>query len=194
MISRAQIFVTSDHHFGHSNIITYCNRPFQSARDMDEAMVTEWNRWVCPDDVVYHLGDFTLNGITVAAQYFRQLNGLIYVLGNYWHHDKRWLRYISMDNLMGPSGLRLVSKSGYPIQILPSSWNLDQGRDKPPVILSHYPYAEWDRKHYGSIHLHGHSHGKSKVIKGRMDVGVDCTHFRPVLVEHVLEKIRLRDE
>ena len=42
------------------------------------------------------------------------------------------------------------------------------------LVLSHFPFAIWDRRHYGSIHLHGHSHGNYQGEGRIMDVGVDC--------------------
>ena len=35
-------FFTSDHHFGHANIIEYCRRPFASAEEMDAEMEARW--------------------------------------------------------------------------------------------------------------------------------------------------------
>lgn len=51
------IWVVSDTHFGHANIIKYCNRPFKDADEMDWHMVDQWNKVVKPTDKVYHLGD-----------------------------------------------------------------------------------------------------------------------------------------
>ena len=59
------IFFTSDHHFGHYNVIKYCNRPFTSAQQMDEIMILRWNETVLPDDEVYYLGDFAMHPSTV---------------------------------------------------------------------------------------------------------------------------------
>ncbi|WP_258934193.1 hypothetical protein [Nesterenkonia pannonica] len=49
-------FFTSDHHFGHANIIRYCDRPFADVAEMDEAMIDRWNETVSPDDEVWVLG------------------------------------------------------------------------------------------------------------------------------------------
>ena len=53
------IFITSDHHFGHENIIKHCSRPFRNADEMDATMVDRWNEVVGPDDDVYIAGDFS---------------------------------------------------------------------------------------------------------------------------------------
>lgn len=52
-----EIFVISDTHFGHNNIIRYCNRPFSDVSDMNTVMIDRWNKTVRPQDIVYHLGD-----------------------------------------------------------------------------------------------------------------------------------------
>lgn len=57
------IFVISDTHFGHVNMLSFKKedgslvRPFTSVEEMDEHMVERWNSVVSPSDHVYHLGD-----------------------------------------------------------------------------------------------------------------------------------------
>lgn len=56
------IWVVSDTHFNHENIIKFCNRPFDDAKHMNDAMVENWNSKVKPQDKVYHLGDVYMGG------------------------------------------------------------------------------------------------------------------------------------
>ena len=82
----SKIFVTSDTHFFHENIIKYCNRPWSSAEEMNEGMIANWNNVVGSDDIVIHLGDFCFGGRQKVESVFNRLNGEIdLVLGN---HDK----------------------------------------------------------------------------------------------------------
>ena len=183
-------FFTSDTHFGHRNIIKYTKRPFADAREMDEALITRWNEVVGDNDVVYHLGDFTLKDSHFAAKIFQRLNGHIKVLGYHWHHDKRWL----------PQGFGrspFASSGGVPVQILPPMAVLrfkhlrNKGRPQV-VVLCHYAMSKWDRSHHGSWHLYGHSHGVFENGGLSMDVGVDCNDFRPFSLEDVAEIMRAR--
>jgi len=60
---------TSDFHFGHRNIIQYCNRPFASTGEMDAAILANLNRQVGENDQLYFLGDFCIGGPEKARQY-----------------------------------------------------------------------------------------------------------------------------
>lgn len=50
-----RLFFTSDTHFNHTNILQYCNRPFKTIDQMNETIITNWNRVVGPDDVIYKI-------------------------------------------------------------------------------------------------------------------------------------------
>ena len=51
------------------------------------------------------------------------------------------------------------------------------------VVISHYALAVWKENGKGSIMLHGHSHGSYSGQGRIMDIGVDCTGFKPILLE-----------
>jgi calcineurin-like phosphoesterase family protein len=189
------VFFTADQHFGHENIIKYCDRPFGCVEGMDEHLVQRWNEVVGPTDIVYHLGDFTLFNAGAAIEYFSRLNGVIRVLRYPWHHDGRWIPKIA--DMM--NGCR--SKGGHIVTFHPPMVALEfpeygSGKWAKPVILCHYPLAEWDRKHYGAWHLHGHSHGNHRGEGAILDVGVDSTGFvgyRPVSIETVAKVMATKD-
>ena len=57
------IFVISDTHFGHENILKFLSedgnnlRSFYDVHHMNELMIENWNKVVSDSDIVYHLGD-----------------------------------------------------------------------------------------------------------------------------------------
>ena len=60
------------------------------------------------------------------------------------------------------------------------------------LVLSHYPFLEWNHSFRGSIHLHGHQHNDSSYnLKMReegiyrYDVGVDAHEYRPVSIDEI---------
>ena len=101
------VFFTSDTHFNHKNIIRYCNRPWNSGKDangqlivsddnvneMNEAIISSWNKVVPQNALVWHLGDFALGDRSKIPEIVARLNGRInLVLGNHDHKDvKRFL-------------------------------------------------------------------------------------------------------
>lgn len=187
-------FFTSDHHFGHGNMIKYSNRPFSGVEEMDEVMTERWNEVVGEWDLVYYLGDLTLRND--GTRYLSRLNGRIQVLAYPWHHDKLWLpldRLLYNNNFTAQFRPHIHSKSGYPIIVTHPMVVLGKNIYYDNVIvLCHYPIAEWDRKHYGSWHLHGHSHCRHNGEGKIMDVGVDCNNFYPVSLEQVADYMETR--
>ena len=85
-----KVFFTSDTHFNHTNIIQYCQRPFKSTDEMNEAIIDNWNSVVGEEDTVFHLGDFCLGSSAEWNKILNRLNGKIYlILGN---HDLKNIR------------------------------------------------------------------------------------------------------
>ena len=50
----SKVWITSDSHFSHVNIIKYCNRPFDNVETMNETIIKNWNNAVSKDDLVFH--------------------------------------------------------------------------------------------------------------------------------------------
>ncbi len=173
------IWFTADHHFGHKNIIKYTDRPFETLKEMDDELVRRWNSRINQEDTIYHLGDFTLGGVDYARSYFLRLNGKIYVVPG--GHDEHWCKTKEF----------LYSKH-YVVEVLSQLYHCKV--DKRFIVMCHYPMHSWEKSHYGSLHLHGHTHGTIGIINQssdvkmppnqkqgkRIDVGVDCWDFYPI--------------
>lgn len=166
-------FFTSDTHFGHKNIIKYCNRPFKDTKEMDEALIDNWNSKVKKGDYVFHLGDFSLSNGN-AGGYLNQLNGYIrFIRGN---HDK------DAEDLQ-----RNVTRAGK----LPPFLSFDDVRmvsiDGQQIWLSHYAHRVWPKSHRGVWHLYGHSHGTLPDDPNSLsfDCGVDCHNYAPLSFDEV---------
>ena len=68
------IYFTADTHFGHENVIRFCDRPYSCAEEMDEALILNWNSRVKGNDTVYILGDMFFRSTRVERDvYKRQL-------------------------------------------------------------------------------------------------------------------------
>lgn len=90
----SNIFLISDTHWGHANILGFKDdkgvllRPeFSCVEEMDEAMVDNWNKVVGKNDKVYHLGDVAMGKRGLVN--LSRCNGTkVLVKGN---HDKETL-------------------------------------------------------------------------------------------------------
>lgn len=184
-------FFTADHHFNHANIIKYCRRPFTSVDEMDATLIQLWNETVGADDIVYHLGDFTLQGLTKFETTVWQLNGRLRIMPG--SHDQRWLEKYQAG---APN---LHTRPGHPIELLPPLVSLEipeLGNEKYPqvIVLCHYAMRVWDRSHYGAWHLYGHSHGDLPGHGLSFDVGVDCHSYRPLSLEEVAQRMKSAEQ
>lgn len=149
---------TADTHFGHSNIIKYCARPFADAGAMTASLVERWNAVVAKEDTVYHLGDFSFYDPARSAEVLSSLNGKkILILGN---HDRSAPKMLAM-------GFSEVHRS---LEL--DGWLLVH---RPPVGL--YPMERV---------LCGHVHGAWRRRGNMYNVGVDVHDFYPVTIDEIL--------
>ena len=64
---------TADFHLGHANIIRFCNRPFTTVGEMDQAILERLNASVKANDILYFLGDFCMGGHARVVAYRRRI-------------------------------------------------------------------------------------------------------------------------
>ena len=158
------IYFISDPHFGHSNVIRYSNRPFSSAEEMDKVLIDNWNSTVKQNDEIYVLGDFSFKD---PKNYFNKLNGRKYLIkGN---HDR-----VKDHKDLGWEWIKDYYELKYNNYLF---------------VLMHYSMRTWNKSHYGSFHLFGHSHNTLKGMGRSCDVGVDAQNFKPVSIEEIKERL-----
>ena len=151
------LWFISDTHFSTDKTRVKTCRPFDSAAEMDNEMIKQWNKVIKKDDIVYHLGDFGNLAI------LPKLNGRIrLIMGN--HERKQG--YTKEDLL----------KAGFE-QVFEDSTIIDiKGR---LIKLIHEP-----SKHDPSMfNLFGHIHDIVMIKPFGVNVGVDVNHYRPMSYE-----------
>jgi calcineurin-like phosphoesterase family protein len=156
-------FLISDTHFGHSAIIRMLPRPFSDVREMDAAMIADWNKVVKKDDTVIHLGDFAHRyPADKLQQLFASLNGRKHLIrGN--HDDKHTLA-------LPWESVRDIAYTSI---------------DSQNVVLCHYAMRTWPRIRKGALMLYGHSHGRMPGNVQSADIGVDVMGFAPVRLNKI---------
>lgn len=166
------IWLISDTHHGHHNIIKYCDRPFSGPTEMDDFMVETWNSVVKPQDKIYHLGDVYMgcsNGY--AESVLKRLNGhKRLVLGN---HDngkdqllQRYFEKIEVWRMFPEFGLLLTH-----VPLHPSSLRRGPtGNEENPKALTN---------------IHGHIHDKQSPEGPYKCVCVEQIDYTPVHIEEL---------
>lgn len=183
-----KIFFVSDTHYGHSNIIKFCDRPFKDVEEMDYKLIEAWNKKVPADGLVFHLGDFAWGGYEFWKKIRNQLNGdIILIKGN---HDQKNMSTTAEQELFKYATWQML------IEV--------EGRK---VLLNHFPflcYAGVYREPKKLVYqCYGHVHsGLDK--KGQdlprlvytypmqYDVGVDNNNYEPISWEELNNKIQLQ--
>jgi calcineurin-like phosphoesterase family protein len=171
-MEQMKTWLTSDIHFGHANIIGYCNRPFETVDQMDKEIIRRWNNCISENDDVFFLGDFAFAKAQRIVDILSQLNfkHLMIVPGNHdtklismWEHPIQpvWV----CDGVVGVSLLPPLHEMVY---------------EGTRFVLCHYPLESWHWRNRGTVHLHGHRHTQftptqlqQMVEEKRYDVGVD---------------------
>ena len=164
-------FIIADTHFGHSNIIKYCDRPFVTTEEMDSKLIERWNSVVGKDDIVYHLGDFALGNMTKVSGYRKQLKGKIFLIqGN---HD------------------------GYSIKRYYEA-GFDKVYDKPIIyqdffILSHQPQPLFMTESMPYANIYGHVHNNPQFIdytSNTFCVSCERVEYKPILFDEIVDRMK----
>lgn len=158
----------SDTHYGHANILEFCNRKrmFASENEMTESMIANWNTVVADDDIVYHCGDFSFHkSRPQLAQVITQLKGKIVLLkGNHdSSNDMRWLQSQFSPNKFDWTYMHRIKLH------------------KQLLYLSHFPLEIGNRPNMWNVS--GHVHDKPNTHIDQINVGCDSAFYASVVAD-----------
>lgn len=172
-------YFTADCHFGHSNVIRFCNRPFFDAEEMDRCLLENWNSRVRPADTVYIIGDMFFRPQYDPEVILKKLHGRKHlVLGN---HDPSWFN-------------KDPERYGRFFETVTPLCEVSDGAHR--LVCCHYPMMTWP--HSGKencYHIFGHIHNDREhtfwpllaSYERALNAGVDVNGFQPVTVREMIE-------
>ena len=169
------VYFIADTHFGHTNVIRLCNRPFTCLDEMHRIMVVNWNARVKNNDDIYIIGDLYWHGNQgEAIELVKRLNGQKHlIIGN---HDRKYLNDPEYRELF--------------VEVMPMHYIAHYQEN---IIMCHYPMVEWNGYHRGAYHIYGHIHnrrGKAfeflRTEDRALNAGADINQFMPVTFQELI--------
>jgi calcineurin-like phosphoesterase family protein len=162
------IWIISDTHFNHSNILKFVDdkgenvRAFDSLQEMNEIMIQNWNSVVRPGDLVYHLGDV--------------------FFGDQDWFKKTWPRLMGSKRLIvgNHDDVKFLACGGFFQKVM--LWRLFKEHN---MLLTHVPVHESNIRKV-EFNVHGHIHQQESPTKRHINVCVEKTLYTPVHIEQVL--------
>lgn len=177
----SKTFFTADLRFGDREISKIVQRPFVSTRQMDNALIANWNSKVSAGDQVYIIGGFSCADWKRTREAFKALNG---------------------RKIFCPSG-GAMNNADMRNAVLYAGWHMTGGLQDFVTLMDggrqfFYAYPLPEERHFverqiaakrwpeNAITLHGDSLGKLKPLNWRIDVGVDSWGYAPVQAEELI--------
>jgi len=183
-------YFTSDTHFGHANIIRYCDRPFSDVRAMDLAMLSNLQQILTDDDDLYFIGDWCMNPKYYGLIRSVPFRHLFFILGN---HDrggklKDQLEIDGLSERVTVENDLFVEIEGKPFYLVHRPI---QASDEMPTLCGHV-HEKWTLQEPGGevreYKREGESQAKT-LTHPVLNVGVDRQKFCPLSELEVVELI-----
>lgn len=166
----SNIWVISDTHFSHANILNFYDRDgvtpvrpgFKDYKDMDEHMIANWNKVVKTGDKVYHLGDVFFGD----KERFKSL----------------WPRLMGSKRLIvgNHDDIKFLSSGGFFSKVY--MWRVFSEYN---IIMSHVPLHESSLVRGASttatmLNVHGHIHQNKSPSGPYFNVSVENINYTPI--------------
>ena len=170
------IWLVSDTHFGHANILKFKDANDQLIRgalfadieEHDEYLIQQWNRYVKPGDKVYHLGDVFFGPKEDFMKKWKRLNGQKrLILGN--HDDAK---FFAKHELVAKIDVwRMFPEHGLLLTHVPVH----------DTILFEGRFKNFDT----ALNVHGHIHQNPSPTEKHKCVCVEQIDYTPIHIEDI---------
>ncbi len=211
--AKAKIFFASDFHLSHIRDFIWKPRGFASFEEHTKAVLAGINEKVGENDILFYLGDFSLNSTPPETRaFFRAIKckNIYYIWGNH-EANVQAIYQEAIREFYVEKKMPLI-----PEQVYPFKWEnvtflgnyIRISINNQPIVLSHFAFHIWDMMQHDAWNLCGHSHGNASIINadsedGKIfDVGVDnalrltgypCFEFDEVKEIMATKKVVLHD-
>jgi len=147
------IWFTSDWHFGHNRPFIVKDRGFPDIISHDEYLLSEFNRMVDYEDIVFHMGDLSFGTTDSCLTLLKRMKckNMHFIMGN---HDKALRGALSQIPMVVNGETKNSLGQFHELRV-------SDGDDRMDITLCHYPMLSWNKSHYGAWNICGHSHGSN---------------------------------
>ena len=170
-------FFIADTHFEDPGVLRRAGMDYLAAAILGrtENMIRAWNEVVPPDGVVMHAGDVSLHCTTRRLrEILERLNGTILLAEG--SHDE--------------TALQCRDRFG----AICDTFMLYHKAINTHIFVAHHCHKVWPLSHYGSWHIHGHSHGGLNDYAAREGKIVDAYSPQPIPLSRIEEIMATRPE
>ncbi len=165
--AKRDIWLWSDQHFFHKNIIRYSNRPYDNIDMMNEQLVINHNSVVKPDDIVIWGGDIGFGNVSHINNFLDKCNGYkVHVLGNhdmYTRGDKYTMHQLNVNETHPCIALTLKNAQ---------------------MLITHYPFNVVPDQ---CINVHGHTHTHPAFTNRHINISVEQINYTPINIKQIIE-------
>lgn len=164
-----KVWVWSDLHFYHKNIIAFSERPYDDVEQMNEHLIANHNDYVGENDISIWVGDVGFKGNSVINELLDKCNGYkILIVGNHDFNGKK-LRTLNFDET------HLIYTVDYP---------------DVSMVFTHYPM---DNVPWPWVNIHGHLHAFPNPHSGHpLHINVNCEvqEYKPRLLDDIVREAK----
>ena len=172
---------TADTHWCQKRTLELSRRPFKDITEMDLTMISNWNKTVAPDGIVYHAGDFIDP---------EKINELPTLLSNLNYKELHWVLG-NYDRKMKPQIDKIVESINdgrkiYLYDKVDAESICRVTLDNKKFVVIHEPVTVPAANEKDTTYLYGHIHGRAFAKRNGFDLASDYHRYTPISEEEVL--------